>query len=271
MRIQNSAVSIPRSSGWPKANRGTGSTSGDSTIETGFNYDEIAEAYAGGVDTAPYNAHYERPATLAFLPDVSGKHVLDAGCGSGFYTEELLRRGARVTAIDASAGMLKYAEHRLGLLGLVGKSEGKAVLRVADLSKPLDFIENDSVDGILSPLVMHYIGDWTATLSEFRRVLKDGGWLVLSTHHPATEALRFDVPNYFAIEQVEDYWKWAGTVKFFRRPLSAITGALSAAGFVIEELSEPLPDEVFRAEKPDAFERILKHPEFLLIRVKKPS
>jgi len=26
-----------------------------------FSYDEIAEAYAAGVDDAPYNAHYERP------------------------------------------------------------------------------------------------------------------------------------------------------------------------------------------------------------------
>jgi ubiquinone/menaquinone biosynthesis C-methylase UbiE len=172
--------------------------------------------------------------------------------------------------MDASAGMLKYAEHRLELLGLIGSSEGKASLHVADLTKPLHFLDDDSVDGILSPLVLHYIRDWAPTLAEFQRVLKSGGWLVLSTHHPATEALRFDVANYFAVEQLEDHWSWVGTVKFFRRPLSAITGALTAAGFVIEELSEPLPDEVFRMEKPEAFERILKHPDFLTIRVTKP-
>ena len=65
---------------------------------TRFNYDEIADAYAAGVDDAPYNAHYERPATLALLPDVANAHILDAGCGSGFYTEELVRRGAHVTS-----------------------------------------------------------------------------------------------------------------------------------------------------------------------------
>src|SRR5687768_962934 len=87
--------------------------------EPQFSYDEIAEAYASGVDSAPYNAFYERPATLALIPDVAAAHILDAGCGSGFYTEELLKRGARVSAIDGSAEMTKHAEERLKDLGLL--------------------------------------------------------------------------------------------------------------------------------------------------------
>ena len=45
------------------------------------NYDAIAERYAAGIDERPWNALYERPATLALLPTVAGKDVLDAGCG----------------------------------------------------------------------------------------------------------------------------------------------------------------------------------------------
>ena len=33
-----------------------------------FRYDDIADAYATRVDSAPYNALYERPAMLALLP-----------------------------------------------------------------------------------------------------------------------------------------------------------------------------------------------------------
>src|SRR6185503_2461933 len=87
--------------------------------ERRFSYDEIAEAYASGVDNAPYNAFYERPATLALVPDVSGAHILDAGCGSGFYSEELIKRGARVSAIDGSVKMTKHAEQRFTDLGVL--------------------------------------------------------------------------------------------------------------------------------------------------------
>lgn len=220
------------------------------------------------MDSAPYNAHYERPATLALIPEVSGAHILDAGCGSGFYAEELIRRGAHVTAIDSSAEMAKHAERRLRDLGFLGNDDRSSSVRVADLSRPLDFLANTSIDGILSPLVLHYLRDWGPTLAEFRRVLRPGGWLLLSTHHPATEAVRFDVTNYFAIEPLQDYWSWVGSVRFFRRPLTRITGAITDAGFVIERLVEPLPDDTFRAAKPDSYERILKHPEFLLIKAR---
>ncbi len=246
---------------------------GESAIDSRFSYDEIAEAYAAGVDSAPYNAHYERPATLALLPDVTGAHVLDAGCGSGFYTEQLVALGARVAAIDGSAEMARHAERRLAKLGLLDASQGapRASVRVADLSQPLDFLDNQDIDGIVSALVMHYLRDWSPTLGEFRRVLKPGGWLVMSTHHPTTEAARFDVANYFRTESLEDYWSWAGNVRFFRRPLSAITGALTDAGFVIERLVEPIPDDTFRETKPDAFDRLMKYPEFMLIRARLPD
>jgi len=236
-----------------------------------FNYDEIADVYAAGVDDAPYNAHFERPATLALLPDVGGAHILDAGCGSGFYAEELARRGARVTAIDGSSQMAQHAERRLAEIGILAANAdahrmGTVSVRAADLAQPLTFLDDKSVDGILSPLVMHYLRDWVPTLGEFCRVLKPGGWLLLSTHHPATEADRFHTENYFETEPIEDYWNWLGTVRFFRRPLTRTVGDLTDAGFVIDRLVEPQPTAEFRRTHPDKFARNLKHPEFILIR-----
>ena len=237
-----------------------------------FNYDEIADDYARGVDSAPYNALYERPATLSLVPDVSGKHILDAGCGSGWYCEQLLNRGATVTAIDGSRRMVAHAALRLRTAGFIdaeARSSPQLVLRAHDLADPLDFIADATMDGILSPLVLHYLPDWRPTLREFARILRPKGWLVLSTHHPSTEAHRFNTKRYFDIEPVEDTWKWLGKVRLYRRPLSEITESLTDSGFVIEKLCEALPTDEFRLLHRKSYDRILKHPEFLHIRARR--
>jgi len=221
-----------------------------------FSYDSIADAYAAGIDAAPYNALYERPAMLSLLPDVAGARVLDAGCGAGWYTEQLLARGARVTAIDESAQMVRHTRARVG---------DAADVRAHDLSRPLSFADDASYDGILSPLTLHYLRDWSTPLAEFRRILKPGGWLLFSTHHPAADAALFQPERYLDVEQVDDEWKWAGTVRFYRRPLCEIINPLAQAGFTIERLVEPIPTHAFRDAKPDAYARILRQPNFLII------
>ena len=236
-------------------------------MEPAFSYDTIADAYAAGVDSAPYNALYERPAMLELLPPVSGARVLDAGCGAGWYAAELAARGAAVTAIDASVAMIGHARKRFASARL-NEFAGHVELGVADLERPLSFASEAAFDGIVSSLVLHYVRDWGPTLAEFRRILKPNGWLLFSTHHPTAEAIRLDTPRYLDIELVEDYWKWVGTVRYYRRPLSAIIEALTNAGLAVERLAEPLPTDEFRKAKPDAYERLLKRPDFLLVRAR---
>ena len=77
-------------------------------------YQRLADDYARCVDTKPHNAFYERPATLALLPNVRGMQVLDAGCGPGAYAEELLNRGAHVISVDASDRMIELAQRTTG-------------------------------------------------------------------------------------------------------------------------------------------------------------
>jgi SAM-dependent methyltransferase len=224
-----------------------------------FSYDEIADVYAAKVEDAPFNALYERPAMLNLLPPLDGLRVLDAGCGSGIYAELLTDRGARVTGIDGSAAMLEHARRRLAGRGVE--------LRVADLRNPLPFADA-SFDGIVSALVVHYLRDWSVMLAEFRRVLRPGGWLAFSTHHPAAEAAYFQPARYLDVELLADEWTGVGTVRFYRRPISRIVNDLADAGFVIERMEEPLPTEAFRQVKPDAYERMLRQPDFLFIRAR---
>src|ERR1700716_3297053 len=93
-------------------------------------YDSLAEAYTAENETSLMNAYYERPATLALAGDVTGRRILDAGCGFGPPFAGLRDRGATVTGFDGSAGMLEEARRRLG---------ADADLQVADLADPLPY------------------------------------------------------------------------------------------------------------------------------------
>jgi SAM-dependent methyltransferase len=227
-------------------------------------YEALAEAYAAVVDTKPHNALYERPATLSLLPDVRGKRVLDAGCGPGLYSQLLIEKGASVFSIDASPKMIELAKIRLG------KTEN---IRLADLSKPLDFLENESFDAVLSPLVLDYIKDWRAVFGEFYRVLRAGGHFICSLHHPFFDFLYHKTENYFATEEVSCEWRGFEGVRVempsYRRPLQELINPLLDAGFQLEKIIEPLPVEEFKAADPKHYEELSKFPAFLCVRAKK--
>src|SRR5690242_16266945 len=116
-------------------------------------YDVIAGRYADGIDQRPWNALYERPATLALLPEVFGRDVLDAGCGNGWYAAWLVDHGARVTGVDRSAAMVKCARERL---------ENNVQLLVGNIEDLHGVLESESFDVVLSALVLHYAADLAA-------------------------------------------------------------------------------------------------------------
>jgi SAM-dependent methyltransferase len=224
-------------------------------------YNELAEAYAALVDTKPHNAYYERPATLSLLPEVRGKHVLDAGCGPGVYAQWLVEQGAEVVACDANAKMVRLAKERLG---------DRARVIQADLEQPLNFLADGSVDIVLSPLVMDYIQDWGRLFAEFHRVLRPEGTLVFSMEHPfAKYDLHRATSNYFEIDLVEYEWRGFGPhvrMPSYRRPLHQVINPLIRAGFTLEEILEPLPTEEFRQVAPEDYESLCRSPGFMCIR-----
>jgi SAM-dependent methyltransferase len=232
-------------------------------MTTPTTYDPVADVYAERIDTAPYNALFERPAMLALLPEVAEARVLDAGCGPGWYTEQLIGRGARVTAIDQSAVMVGHARRRVG---------DAAEVRVADLAQPLDFADDASYDGIISGLVLEHVRDWGPMFAEFHRILRPGGWLLFSAQHPFSVAARRQLERYVDVVTVQEEWSLLGGMApaFHHRPVSAMVNALADAGFVIERLEEPLPLDEFRALRPDDYARMLRRPGFILFLARRP-
>ena len=221
-------------------------------------YDSIARAYAEEIDDNAWNAHYERVNALRLVGDVSGRRVLDAGCGPGAHAAVLVDRGATVTGIDASSELLSIAAARLG---------DRVALVRGDLSDPLPF-EDESFDVVLASLVLHYLRDWEPTLAEFHRVLVPDGRLVISTHHPMLSHAIGGGDDYFAVYEFDDEWEVGGEVvrmHYWHRPLSAISRALGESNFVIERIEEPSPDAIVRELDPDAWQKLTTQPNFLFI------
>jgi trans-aconitate 2-methyltransferase len=110
-------------------------------------------------------------AVLDRLPLRGDERVLDAGCGSGRVTEQLLRRLPHgvVVALDASAAMVEEARHRLG-------ADPRVTYVVADLLGPLPV--DPPVDAILSTATFHWITDHDRLFRNLAVVLRPGGRLV---------------------------------------------------------------------------------------------
>jgi SAM-dependent methyltransferase len=117
--------------------------------------------------------------------------------------------------------------------------------------------------------VLHYLDNLTETFEEWARVLKRGGTLVFSTHHPIHLHSLLD-PGYLCAELIEEEWDWLGEkMRYYRRPLRDLTEPLTEAGFVMERISEPTPGEVLKERDPESYDRLCRLPAFIFVRARK--
>ena len=98
-----------------------------------------------------------------------GENILDAGCGSGIFTSPIAERETRITGVDLSSPMLKYARSRL---------PGESFL-VADMNA-LPFADC-TFDKAVSITALEFIQNGEQALSELFRVTCSGGWVVVGT------------------------------------------------------------------------------------------
>ncbi|HEX2047342.1 MAG TPA: methyltransferase domain-containing protein [Acidimicrobiales bacterium] len=109
---------------------------------------------------------------LQRLPLAGGETVLDAGCGSGRVTEQLLERlpHGRVIALDAAPSMLAEARRRLA------RFSDRVDFVECDLGQPLPV--EVPVDAVLSTATFHWVPDHHALFRNLAAVLRPGGVLV---------------------------------------------------------------------------------------------
>jgi SAM-dependent methyltransferase len=139
---------------------------------------------------------------------VRGRDVLDVGCGTGSMLAELTRRGAHATGVDALPQAVAMAAYRC------------PTARVLEAGADALPFKARSFDGVTMLDVLEHV-DETRALTEIRRVLRPGGWLLVTVPAGA--------------------WLWsyrdddAGHLRRYSR--TRLEGALAGAGLVVERFT----------------------------------
>jgi len=108
------------------------------------------------------------------------QHVLELGCGTGLFTEDLSLKAGRVTATDFSDEMIAKAAELRKTLPNVSFSKENAI--------QLSF-EDQSFDTVFMANLIHVIADPDRVIAESRRVLKPGGRIIITSF--AIDAMSF--------------------------------------------------------------------------------
>jgi trans-aconitate methyltransferase len=173
---------------------------------------------------------------LGRLPLRGDETVLDAGCGTGRVTGELLERlpGGRVIAVDQSSAMLEAAGEYL-----LPRFQGRITFLQADLGN-LDLIA--VADVVFSTATFHWIRNHSGLFRALYRALKPGGLLFAQCGGGPNLARLLQRVRVLleSPELAPHFADWSEIWEFADPPTTA--QRLAAAGFVDVETSlEPAP------------------------------
>lgn len=189
-----------------------------------------------GLDGAP-----EWPSLKSMLPDLTGKSVIDLGCGYGWFCRAARELGASdITGVDISEKMLARAAELT--------ADPQIHYQRSDLESLA--LKDNSLDLVYSSLALHYLPELDTLFANVQRALKPGGSLVFSMEHPIyTCATRrgwltddngerfWGVNHYQDESQRVSNWLADGVIKY-HRTLGTTLNALIKAGLTISEVNE---------------------------------
>ncbi len=257
-------------------------------LQTGKLWNENADAWTvmarAGYDI--YRDGLNTPAFLAMLPEIDGLTGLDIGCGEGYNTRLLARRGAAMTGLDIAGRFLHHARR-----AEMAEPLGIRFVQGSGLALPFPAGAFDFITAFMSLMDMP---ETPRVLAEAHRVLKPGGFLQCSITHPCTatpirhkvknergEDIAIELGGYFQRAEGEiEEWSFGSAppeiraqwpafkVPRFTHTLADWLNMLIDVGFSIERLNEPAPDDDVIEQRPGlADARIM--PYFLHIRARK--
>jgi trans-aconitate methyltransferase len=178
---------------------------------------------------------------LQALPLFGNENILDAGCGTGRVTAELMRAfpQVQVSAVDTSENMVLDARNTLAEFG------HRVAVRQCDL---LEISSAEAFDVVFSTAVFHWIKDHDRLFANLFRALRPGGILLAQCGGgPNLHRLRDRTGKVLQSPQFSPFFQgWARVWEYPGVDLTAIR--LKQAGFIevetsLEAAPTPMPDE----------------------------
>jgi malonyl-CoA O-methyltransferase len=179
------------------------------------------DAYARWASQYPPHAHNalmaaEQAAVEALLPDLAGRAIVDLACGTGRYGLLAEAGGARqAIGLDNSRAML-----------LAG------ALRAVQASAEAIPLGDGWADGLICGLALGHLAELGPPLAEIARVLRPGGWAVISDFHPFL--FLTGRQRVFTAEDGKSY-----AVEHYPHLVVDYVMAGAAVGLTIEAMAEP--------------------------------
>ncbi len=198
-----------------------------------------------GTTALPKYGAYLSEENCRLFGDVSGKKVLEIGCGTGCSLQYLGERGAsELWGIDLAEKQIEKAERHLAESGLSAK------LICAPMEEECG-IPTDYFDFVYSVYAIGWTTDLEGTFRRIASYLKKDGVFIFSWSHPihkcvAAEKGRLEFKKCYFDESWYSVSFDGCTLSLSDRMLSTYVNALAKAGFVIEQMIEQNDDEMLK-------------------------
>jgi malonyl-CoA O-methyltransferase len=219
-----------------------------------------AETYDDRQGNALLYAEHRTVYPLVEKINVSGKRVLDAGCGTGRYIELLRQfKPGTLAGLDFAPPMIALAKAKF--------HDPATSLLVARIDS-IPFAD-DSFDFVLSTLALDHLRNLSDGVQELSRVLRSQGSMIISVFHPDGARLGWQRTFTAGHGRKQTY-----AVKYYGHPRSEYLSEFQASSLNMEEVVEPVIDESLKpfydkASRTDLYEQFKGFPLLLVFRLTK--
>jgi len=243
-------------------------------------WNRVAPMFYGGTALPNYGPLAATEDELHLIPDLSGKRVLELGCGSGHTLAYLWdnKNASELWGLDFSDEQIRFTKEFLGEKSIPVK------LFLASMDESPGIPEN-YFDLVVSIYSLGWTPDSPRTLSLVSPYLKPGGAFVFSWEQPVYQCLNFNATigkyvfeHSYVKERLELHPSWKGVeIVINSRRLSTYLNMLVQSGLVFDQLIEGEPntalarDQDFDPEKWYCIPRAQLIPTTFIVKAHKPN